>query len=79
MGWNDHVNWELNDAVQDLLDEGLLEEGTPAYGIAQLVIKSGYDNLSKKQKHAFDTHVGAPLSKRQEELKIRRIIDSNPE
>ncbi|MBC3496186.1 hypothetical protein HU764_004875 [Pseudomonas sp. SWRI100] len=79
MGWNDHVNWELNDAIQDLLDEGLLAEGTPGYGIAQKVINEGYDSLSPKQKYVFDTHVGKPLAKRTKELEVRRVIESNPE
>lgn len=79
MGWNDHFDWELNDAIQDLLDEGLLTEGTPAYGVAQQVINSGYDSLSDKQKHVFDTYVATPLGRRQKELEIRRIIDSNPD
>lgn len=30
MGFNDHIDFDL--AIQDLLDEGMLEEGTPAYG-----------------------------------------------
>lgn len=79
MGWNDHVNWELSEAIQDLLDEGMLEEGTAGYGIAQKVILEGYDSLNSKQKYAFDTYVGEPLKKRQKELEIRRIIESNPE
>ncbi|RYY85105.1 MAG: hypothetical protein EOO15_17865 [Chitinophagaceae bacterium] len=79
MGWNDHVDWELNDAIQDLLDEGLLEEGTAGYGVAQQVIHDGYDSLSPKQKHVFDKYVGEPLAKRQEALNVQRIIDSNPD
>ncbi|MDP9523369.1 hypothetical protein [Pseudomonas putida] len=79
MGWNDHVDWELNDAIQDLLDEGLLDQETAGYGVAQQVIHEGYDSLTPKQKHAFDKHVGTRLAKRQEELNVRRIMDSNPD
>lgn len=79
MAWNDHVDWELNDAIQDLLDEGLLEEGTAGYGVAQQAIHDGYDSLSPKQKHVFDKHVGEPLAKRQKALDVQRIIDSNPD
>ncbi|RMU68340.1 hypothetical protein ALP24_02440 [Pseudomonas syringae pv. aptata] len=46
MGRNDHVDWELDDAINDLIDEGLLEAGTPAYGVAQQVIHSGIESLS---------------------------------
>jgi hypothetical protein len=38
MGWNDHIDWFLKEEIQDLVAEGVLEEGTPAYGIAQRVI-----------------------------------------
>ncbi|MFV3292290.1 hypothetical protein ACNFBR_26615 [Pseudomonas sp. NY11955] len=79
MGWNDHIDWDMNDAIQDLVDEGLLVEGTPGYGIAQQVIHSGYDSLSEKQKHVFDRHVGNTLAKRQKALEVRRVIDSNQE
>lgn len=79
MGWNDHVDWELNDAIQDLLDEGMLEEGSAGYGVAQQVIHDGYDSLSPKQKHVFDRYVSEPLAKRQKVLNVQRIIDSNPD
>ena len=77
MGWNDHVDWELNDAIQDLIDEGILVEDTAGYGIAQKVIYEGYDSLSPKQQHVYNTHVGQHLAKRQKALEIQRIIDSN--
>jgi len=79
MGWNDHVDWELDDAINDLIDEGLLEEGTPAYGVAQQVIHSGIESLSSDQRRVWDKYVWAPLGRRQEKLEIQRIVDSNPE
>jgi hypothetical protein len=78
MGWNDHVDWELNDAINDLIDEGLLEEGTPAYGVAQQVIHSGVESLSKDQRRVWDRYVWEPLAQRQKKLEIQRIVDSNP-
>lgn len=78
MGWNDHVDWELDDAINDLIDEGLLEEGTPAYGVAQQVIHSGIESLSSDQLRVWDKYVWEPLGRRQEKLEIQRIIDSNP-
>ena len=54
MGFNDHIDFDLHEAIQDLLDEGMLEEGTPAYGIAQQVIHTGYDSLSPKQRTLYD-------------------------
>lgn len=79
MGWNDHVDWELDDAINDLIDEGLLEEGTPAYGVAQQVIHSGLESLSSDQRRVWDKYVWEPLGRRQEKLEIQRIVDSNPE
>lgn len=79
MGWNDHMDWELNDAIQDLVDEGLLAEDTAGYGVAQQAIQEGYDSLSPKQKHVFDRHVGELLSKRGKALEVQRILDSNPD
>lgn len=79
MGWNDHVDWELDDAINDLIDERLLEEGTPAYGVAQQVIHSGIESLSSEQRRVWEKYVWEPLGRRQEKLEIQRIIDSNPE
>jgi hypothetical protein len=79
MGFNDHVDFDLHEAMQDLLDEGMLEEGTPAYGIAQQVIHTGYDSLSPKQRTLYDAVVMPALTKRGEELKNIQIINSNPD
>lgn len=57
MGWNDHVDFELYEAISDAVDEGYLEEGTSAYGIAQQVVDQGYDSLSDKQKWVYDNKV----------------------
>lgn len=79
MGWNDHVNTELADAITDLVEEGLLEEGTAAYGIAQIAIDNGADSLTNEQRRVYEKYVEAPLGKRQKQLEVQRVIDSNPE
>lgn len=79
MGWNDHVDWEMESAVQDLVDEGLLVKGTAAYGIAQQAVYEGYESLTAEQRRTWRKYVGGPLSKRQRALEIQRVIDSNPE
>jgi hypothetical protein len=48
MGWNDHIDLELHDLIEDAVDTGWLEEGTAAYGVAQKVIHDGYESLSPK-------------------------------
>jgi hypothetical protein len=79
MGFNDHIDFDLHEAIQDLLDEGMLEEGTPAYGIAQQVIHTGYDSLSPKQRTLYDAVVVPALRKRGEELKNIQVTNSNPD
>lgn len=79
MGHNDHIDFELHDAIQDLVDEGLLEEGTPAYGIAQQVITQGWNSLSDRQRWVYEKHVEPLLKKRGKELRIQEIINSNPD
>lgn len=79
MGHNDHIDWETHEAIQDLLDEGLIKEGTTAYGIAQQVIHSGYDSLSSKQKFVYDKEVVSTLEARGQEIRMNEIRNSNPD
>jgi hypothetical protein len=79
MGHNDHIDFDLHEAIQDLVDEGHLEEGTPAYGIAQQLITQGWESLSERQRAVYAKHVVPLLKKRGEELRIQQIINSNPE
>ena len=79
MGYNDHIDFNLLGAINDLVDEGLLEKGTPAYGIAQQVIHAGYDSLSANQKYVYDKEVISALEKRANENRINEILNSNPD
>lgn len=79
MGWNDHYDWEMDSEVTALVDEGLLIEGTPAYGVALKVIHEGFAQLSQQQLRTWEKYVGAPLAERQKAIEIQRVIDSNPE
>jgi hypothetical protein len=74
MGWNDHIDLFLNEEIQDLVAEGVLEEGTPAYGIAQRVIHG--DPLSPNQQWVFDTYVAPALERRKEELRLLEIANN---
>ena len=74
MGVEDY-DWELNDAVPDLLDEGELEKNTPGYGVAQQVIHQGYDSLSKKQRYVYDTVLVPLLKERGLELATVHILN----
>ena len=79
MGFNDRIDFELHEAIQDLIDEDLLEEGTPAYGVAQQVITSGYDSLTEKQKWVYDHVTSSALAKRIEEIQAIQRRNSMPE
>ncbi len=79
LGWNDHVEWELNAQIEDLVSCGILDVDTAAYGIARQVIDRGVDSLSITQRRVWDQHVWKPLSDQHKALEVQRIIDSNPE
>jgi hypothetical protein len=79
MGHNDHIDFDLYEAIQDLLDEGSIEEASPAYGVAQQVIHNGEDSLSPKQQALYRNAVVPALTKRGEELRFLHISLSNPE
>jgi hypothetical protein len=74
MGWNDHIDWLLTEEIQDLVAEGVLDEGTPAYSIAQRVIHG--NPLSPNQQWVFDTYVAAALERRKEELRLLEIASN---
>jgi hypothetical protein len=76
VGWHNHVDFELHEEIEDLVDEGELEQGTPAYGIAQQVIHRGLDSLSPKQRWVWDTIVAPALERREKELRLLEIVNS---
>lgn len=78
MSVNDYDE-ELYLAIEDLVDSGNLEEGTPAYGVAQQVIHNGYDSLTSKQRALYDGIVVPALRRLEEENEVTRIRNSNPE
>jgi len=57
MGWNDHVDWELQDALEEAVERGFLDRDDLGYRVAQQVIHLGYDTLSFKQRTAYDRGV----------------------
>ena len=79
MGFNDHIDFELNDLIEDLVSELMLERGTPAFGIAQQVIHQGYDSLTPKQRAVYESVITPALRKMGEQRRIDEIINSNPD
>jgi hypothetical protein len=60
MGHNDHIDEELSELLEQLIEDGEIKEGTAAFGITKLVIDGGLAVLSDKQRHVYDKFV-APL------------------
>jgi hypothetical protein len=78
MSVNDYDE-ELYLAIEDLVASLELEKGSPAYGVAQQVIHSGYDSLSQKQRALYDAVVVPALRRQEAENEKNRILNSNPD
>jgi hypothetical protein len=75
MSVNDYDE-DLYEAIRDLVDEELLKEGTPPYGVAQQVIHQGYNSLTPKQRTLYDAVVIPLLIERGKELRAIEIVNS---
>lgn len=76
---NTDIDFDLHDAIEDLRGDGELEEGGPAYGVAQQVIHDGYDSLSPAQRHVYDKYVAPLLERRETRIRTDQILMSNPD
>ncbi|HEV7339839.1 MAG TPA: hypothetical protein VGO06_27985 [Bosea sp. (in: a-proteobacteria)] len=79
MGHNDHIDFDLHELIQDLIDEGELEENSDAHGVARQVIHQGYDSLSPKQRTLYDAVVVPALKRRGEEVEMIQRMNSAPD
>ena len=79
MGINHNIDFGLHDLIEDLVDEGIIEEKSLPYGVAQQVIHDGYWSLSPKQRALYDAVIVPALLKRGKELEMMRIMSSNPD
>ncbi|KAA5842540.1 MULTISPECIES: hypothetical protein [Pseudomonas] len=79
MGLNDHGNEELRLAYDDLVDEGLIDPASDEAGVARQVIDQGFDSMSPRQKHIYESRFEPVLVRRAKQLEVQRIIDSNPD
>jgi hypothetical protein len=66
------LDFDLHNAIQDLIAEGLLEENGSAHGVARIVIHDGYDSLSPTQRTLYDAVVTPALRKRGEEIECKK-------
>lgn len=63
MGWSDQYDFELAEMVDEAVEEGLLDEHSAGYGVAQQVITQGRESLSARQAAVFDGQVVDALKK----------------
>jgi len=56
---------DLSSAIDDLVARGTFGRGSPAFDIAQRVIATGYDSLTRKQRQLYDAVVIPALKRRQ--------------
>jgi hypothetical protein len=57
MGLNSHIDVELSERLEEVIEAGLLDEDKTALGIARLVIDGGLGVLSDKQRYVYDKYV----------------------
>ena len=63
------LDFDLHNAVQDLIAEGLLEKNSEPHRVARLVIHDGYDSLTPAQRTLYDAVVTPALRTRESEVK----------
>jgi hypothetical protein len=67
------LDFDLHNAIPDLIAEGLLEENAPAHSVARLVIHDGYDSLTPAQQALYDAIVTPALRKQADEIASKRF------
>ncbi len=66
------LDFDLHNAIQDLIAEGLLEENSDPHRVARIVIHDGYDSLTPAQRTLYDAVLIPALRKRSEEIEGRK-------
>ena len=62
------LDFDLHNAIQELIAERLLEENASAHRVARLVVHDGYDSLTPAQQALYDAVVTPALRKRANEI-----------
>lgn len=65
------------EALEGLIAEGGLEEGTPAYGVAKQIIGKGIETLSEKQRALFDGLISDRLERSARDREIARLVNED--
>ena len=58
------LDFDLHNAIQELIAEGLLEENSDPHRVARIVIHDGYASLTPAQQALYDAVVTPALEKR---------------
>jgi hypothetical protein len=66
------LDFDLHNAIQDLIAEGLLEENSEPHRVARIVIHDGYDSLTPAQQALFDAEVIPALGRLAKEIEGKR-------
>jgi hypothetical protein len=66
------LDFDLHNAVQELIAEGLLEENSEPHRLARIVIHDGYDSLTPAQRAVYDAFITPALMKRSEGIEGTR-------
>jgi len=67
------LDFDLHNAVQDLIAEGLLEENSEPHRVARIVVHDGYDSLTPEQRALYDAVVTTALRKRDDGREGKRL------
>ena len=67
------LDFDLHNAIQELIAERLLEENASAHRVARLVIHDGYDSLTCVQRALYDAVVTPALKKRADEIEGKEL------
>jgi hypothetical protein len=66
------LDFDLHNAIQELIAEGLLEENSEPHRVARIVIHDGYDSLTPAQHALYDAFITPALRKLSEDTEGRR-------
>jgi hypothetical protein len=74
MGWNDHIDNGLTDALKELILGGFVFEGGAPFDVAQKVIHEGKTSLTPAEANVFDEQI-LPALRALEEAKLKDDVE----
>jgi hypothetical protein len=61
---------DLNEMFDELVWEGHIAEGTPAYGVARQCLDRGFQSLSPAQQSVYEIHVAPHMKRKAEKREV---------